>query len=415
MSEGWTPAADAMPDTRALAGVGRAWATRRSVKLVGGPARGMLAAGEPAGKGGLDAVLRCVFEGFKGFKSYTPMGPVPNQLGPHLWAAGARAMQPEKVYQWLDRPLIPRVPLHHVLTHLPLGQPARLFLHLDEPEKRPLGEALDWIKVETNEIAEDLALLASLGLMKLGEPSQKAPSAGAAMIQLNPARSQEKLLVQRLKKDLERLSGFDDWTLLGLSPGMDQATIERGCTRMALRYHGVAQDMGASDEVREVAGLLDQLIARTTERVSQGRARQSEGRKVQVSPDEAKLEPSQVLEEARVHIEHEDWGTAVKMLNWVRQKRPSDQLVQGLLGWAVFNAPDKEKAKRQKVGFELIELAVSLAPEEEELHILMATCDHIQGRDQDALERCMLIAKRGGERADAARALMRQIRGPRRG
>ncbi len=414
MSEGWMPAADSMPDGRALAGVGRAWATRRSVKLVGGAARGMLAAGEPAGRGGLDAVLRCVYEGFKGFKAYTPMGPVPNQLGPHLWAAAGRAMQPEKIYQWLDRPVSPRVPLHHVLEGLPLDQPARLFLHLDEPDKRALGDALDWIKVETNEIAEDLARLAALGLLQLGEPSQKAPSAGAAMIQLTPARSQEKVLIQRLQKDLDRLSAFDDWTLLGLSPGMDVETIERGCARMATRYHGISQDMGASDEVREAAGLLDQLVARAIQRVSDGRARTTEGRKVLVSPDQAKLEPTQVLEQARGHIEQEEWGPAVKMLNWVRQKRPSDSIVQGLLGWAVFNDPDKDEDKRRKVGGEMIEMAVSLAPEVEELHVLMARVDMVLGREQEALERAMTIAKRGGEQADNARALLREIRGPRR-
>ncbi len=415
MSQGWTPAPEALPDALALAGVGRAWATRRSVKLVGGPARGMLAAGEPAGNGGLDAVLRCVFEGFKGFKGYTPMGPVPNQLGPHLWAAAGRAMQPEKIYQWLDRPLMPRVPLHHVLQGLPLGQPARLFLNLDEPDKRALGEALDWIKVETNEIAEDLARLAALGLFKLGESAQKGPSAGAAMIQLTPARSQEKLLVQRLKKDLDRLSSFDDWTLLGLSAGMDPDTIERGCARMAARYHSVSQDMGASDEVRETAGLLDQLVARAIQRVSEGRARVTEGRKVIISPDQAKLEPSEVLDQARALLDREEWGPAVKMLNWLRQKRPSDSVAQGLLGWAVYNDPDMDEDKRRKVGGEMIELAVSLAPEEEELHLLMANVDRLAGREQSAMDRAMTIAKRGGEHAEADRALLRQIRGPRRG
>ena len=254
---------DGVPRAHALAVVTTAWSRRRTGILLGPFAHSVLVRGEPASRAGLEHVVRALYSGVLVFRDQprTEQRGL-DRLAPHLYEAAWRLAQP---LPQTDGLILAEAPGSLAARRLPLTTGTLALLRRLDEGTQDLQLLLAGVHVDRELVARDLRVLLALGLYRVQEGQARAPSeAGSSE---PPPMRREALLVRRLQRDWEAIHSADDWTAVGATPMMDEASITRACTRMRERYLPLIEDPRVPPEGRELADRIHRRVMQAIERI----------------------------------------------------------------------------------------------------------------------------------------------------
>lgn len=413
----WHPAtATIHPD--ALQAIARAWATRqdafvRSRHLNG---RVVLLQGEPRDADDLKSLVQMLYVGdieVRPADSFGGRGRA--SLGSHLWhAAGLRAPHhpvttDDLVATLVDGPTIVGV------GRLPLGQEIRRLLAFRDDPRASLQRLLSEAATRLDVVAGDLSRLLALGALRLrtskGGGSRPRPTRRRAPTKAPPVRKPRPLTERnveqvraRLERELGLITDADDYTVVGVSPGMPAPAVRRACERMTERYAAMMDDERLPGRVRDLAQEIHARVLLAVGRIQDGSAHVGTPG---VSGDPMR-QGHKFLDEGRPEL-------AARCFAKARHDTGSPQAT-AWLGWALFaNAAKSDTVARQK-GRELVELATNTSDFLADPAYLMARIDFQEGnlvRSWNWLEKAMKIEpdhEAGGELLARVRAELNKER-----
>ncbi len=265
------------PNGPALSLLASVWIRRRSGILHGPHAEALVILGRPADTDGLICMVEGLYNDGMVFREGPRLErPGHYSLGPHIYEAGRRLADQSAI--------VARA--HHVLTDAP-GAPAAQRLPL-RPTTRalmmrrratpnvPLSSLLAMFPVDRDTVIEDLSVLLALGLFRFRAGVRPASPRITVPDAMPPPRKRTDLLARRLRRDLDRFDGADDWRIVGVNPMMSDEAISRACSKMLGRYGHLVADASVPNDARDLARILHQrvssAVARIRPRTTQRRA-----------------------------------------------------------------------------------------------------------------------------------------------
>lgn len=405
----WHPT-QAVADAETLQAVARAWAARQSGFLRTATERVVLLSGEPRDEVDLKNLVRILYNGGATLRPADSFGNrPPATLAPHLWHAAGTLAEAHRLDEGaLDATLVDGPTIVGV-GRLPISNELRRLLAFRDDPRATLRRLLAEAATSLDAVADDLARVLALGALRLRRPkgggarprparrrrSRETSDAPRAQTASLGHRKIEQVRA-RLERELGLITDADDWTVVGVSPGMSQAAIERACERMTHRYARMMDDERLPPPVRDLAQEIHARVLLSVGRISEGRAEAS------VASIQDPLEHGKkLLDEGRHEL-------AAKCFAKARQDTGSS-VATAWLGWALYSGARHDDEVAKTKGRELVELATNTSDFLADPAYLMARIDFQEGnlvRSWNWLEKAMKIEpdhKAGG-------ALLIQVR-----
>lgn len=373
---------DLSPKKETFALVLDLWANKRTGLLIGDDGtRAALVDGEPKDQEHLGRLMGLIYsDGAAAFKNAdTPLRRPKAVLAGHLLKAAARVAKPDRVRKAKGAMLIPG-PNAHILSKLPVSEVLREVIAGEG--RVSLEDALK----RDGDLAEDIAVLLVMKVLRLAKPSQRErlPTAERSA-RVDATRTA--LLVRRLEREWATVKEADDYTVLGVSPDTPTSEIGPAADRMRARYSEIAEDLAAHPKARKLAQSIYQKVVAASQRVSDGQAKGAAG--TDELPDE-----KTAFAEGKKHLANGDFSRALKWFALARKHSSNDAGNVGYLGWCVYNDPERPKSKRRAKGRELLELSDFINPHEEGPQFFLAKVEVSEGENDRArsrLERLLAI------------------------
>ncbi|MCP4807829.1 MAG: hypothetical protein GY913_09845 [Proteobacteria bacterium] len=392
----WHPEG-AVADEETLQALARAWALKQSafVRSQRVEGRAVLLNGEPRDPADLELLVRMVYAGAVEVRQADSFGSrVPATLAPHLWhAAGTLAGQHVVDSSSLDATLVDGPTIIGVGL-LPISHELRRLLAFRDNPRATLRHLLVEAATRVEVLGDELSRVIALGALRLrkgtgggtrprpGRPRRKEKPRAVRPTATAPLghRKVEQMRA-RLEREIGLITDADDWTVVGVSPGMPPTAIQRACERMTDRYARMMDDERLPDEVRDLAQEIHARVLLSVGRINEGNASAPP-----LSMTDPMAQGHRFLEEGRPDL-------ATKCFAKARQDT-SSPMASAWLGWAVFaSAGVQDVAARQK-GRELVELATNTSDFLADPAYLMARIDFQEGnlvRSWNWLEKAMKI------------------------
>ena len=388
----WHPAG-AAADLETLQAVARAWAQRQNGFVRTATDRVVLLAGEPRDEADLRSLVRLLYVGGVEIRPADSFGNrAQARLAPHLWfAAGTLADAHAPDDAALDATLVDGPTIVGV-GRLPISNELRRLLAFRDDPRASLRRLLAEAATTLSTVRDDLARVIALGALRLRRsagggtrPRPKRPRRAPESTPRATSRHLNERKIEQVRARLERELGLitdaDDWTVVGVSPGMPRAAIERACERTTTRYARMMEDDRLPPPVRDLALQMHARVLLSVGRISEGRAETSV-----VSMTNPLEQGKKLLDEGRHEL-------AAKCFAKARQDTGSP-VATAWLGWAIYSgAPRTDEAALLR-GRELVELATNTSDFLADPAYLMARIDFQEGnlvRSWNWLEKAMKI------------------------
>ena len=368
---------DGLPQLESLQALARVWMDGRSGKLEIGGEAVILSRGEPIDELHLQRVITGLYRG--GQPSFTPSEvtahQVPNTLGVEIWKAASKLADKTQMRGTAKRSVRPGT-LFRRLSAFPMESETMQLLARVERSTVRVGDTVRLDKPTRMRVLDDLARLRTLGVIQLGEASA-TPTAVTPPPKMRSRRRtadpepspsgrrssrKDPNLAGRLGRELENLQGMDDWTAVGCNPSMKPEAIERQCKRMVDRYGAIIRDRSQSEECRDLAREICDLVEAAAERISSGTATRSS----------AGLSPASAYDDGCRFVDQGRWEEAVKAFGLAKQHEPYAPQHSAWLGYAVYHDPSRDLADRQRKGRKLIEKATQMGVGNGDPHFIQA-------------------------------------------
>jgi len=239
----------------------------------------------------------------------------------------------------------------------------------------------------------------------LSDPSSTVRSAapssvGSGKLAAAIKRREADALVNRLRKEMERLDGVSDWTVLSLAPNSDRDRIDLAGERMIKRYTEAAQDPELPDEGRRDALRLLALVKESLERVSSGRAREA------VDPNAGKSDAQLLHEQGLRAAESNTWDRAVQCFTAASKLDLNSPPTIAWLGWSVYKQASQKDYKDEAL--ELLQVADTFDPEMSDGQFFLAVVEANSDLQEAAHARLGRILEREPEN-ERAQALFNKL------
>lgn len=256
-----------LPNAPALAVAVATWTRKQTGVMLGPVSDTVVLRGEPLTPEGLAQIVRAIYSGSLVFRA-RELGerPTAKLLGPHLYEAGRRLADQGLLLRH-PTALLHDAPGIQAARRLPLHPVTRARLARRPEGGTPIGPLLAGVAVDQAIVFQDLAVLLALGLLQLAIPVVEAPEAPDPDPVAPPRRRARDVLARRLRRDWQRMESLDDWGVLGVTPAMDDAALDRACDRMLLRYSGLVSDANLEPEARDLARLLHRRVGEAAARI----------------------------------------------------------------------------------------------------------------------------------------------------
>ena len=253
------------PNAPALAVVAAVWTRRQSGVLLGPVTDTVMIRGEPHRPEGVGDIVRALYTGTLVFRpGERNERPGIKFLGPHLYEAGRRLSDQAALRRQPDAYLVD-APGAEAARRLPLHPVTRALLARRPATGSPLRALFREVAVDQNRVFEDIAVLVALGLLQLDD--RRTVDLPEVEETPPPPRRARDVLARRLRRDWDRMTGCDDWGVLGVAPTMDDRAIERACDRMLRRYSGLVSDASLQPDARDLARLLHRRVGEAVARI----------------------------------------------------------------------------------------------------------------------------------------------------
>lgn len=278
-SDGLIHPDDAEPRVPALALLTSVWIRRRSGILLGPNGEAMVILGRPLNHQGLIIMVEGLYSEGVVFREGPRLErPGRESLGPHLYEAGRRLADQSSLMARAHL-VLADAPGAHAAMRLPIRPGTRaLMLRRRETPTVPLNTLLAATPVDRDEVIEDLSVMVALGLYRFRDARISSHRRRTGDESMPPPRKRTDVLARRLRRDLSRMDGVDDWTVVGVNPMMGDEAIDRACAKMLRRYGHLVSDASIPPDARDIARILHQRISSAVARIRPQRSSQSEAR-----------------------------------------------------------------------------------------------------------------------------------------
>lgn len=352
------------------------WANQRTgLVLSEEGARAAVVDGEPKNREHLQQLLGLMYDhtplSFKNADS--PLKRPKPVLGAHLLKAAARVARPERVRKAKGAMLVPG-PNASILGKLPVNLALRDVIN--DQARVPVEDALSG----NADLSKDIAVLLVMKVLRLTKPSKRERVPKAERTNRVQA-SRAALLVRRLEREWSTIKEADDYTVLGVSPDTPRHEIRPAAERMEQRYKAIAEEPSTHPKARKLAQRIHQKITAASQRMATGTAKGAPGASDGL-PDE-----KTAFAEGRRQLNAGDYTRAVKWFALARKYNSNDANNVGHLGWAMYNDPERPKAKRHQKGRELLELSDFINPQAEHPQFFLAQVELGEGEANRAKAR----------------------------
>lgn len=195
-------------------------------------------------------------------------------------------------------------------------------------------------------------------------------------------------VLRRLRREWRELEHASPREVLGIPAGVDAATAQVAVSRMLNRYGHLASDPSQSQEIRELAHRLADLISQAGMQL-----RKDETPKERAAPEPSVVPPAALSEEEKLLalgqrlIKAGSWEEADRVLTKANQLSLGDPIILACLGWARIHNPQLDEAERLEEGTEYLILGEQFGPKEVEGLIYLIQALVLQGRNDAALAR----------------------------
>jgi len=206
--------------------------------------------------------------------------------------------------------------------------------------------------------------------------------------------------VNRLRKEMERLDGVSDWTVLSLAPNSDRDRIDMAGERMIKRYTDAAQDLTMPDAGRRDALRLLALVKESLARVSSGRAREA------VDPNAGKSDAQLLHEQGERAADNNNWDRAVQCFTAASKLELNSPPTIAWLGWSVYKQGKQDGYKDEAL--ELLQVADTFDPEMTDGQFFLAVVEANSELQEQAHERLARLLAREPEH-ERAQALFDKL------
>jgi len=244
------------------------WVRRRSGLLHGPHGETLVILGRPTNHDGLIRMVEGMYSGGLVFRDGPRLErPGHASLAPHLYEAGRRVADQSALVSESHRVLID-APGAHASARFPLRPGTRaLLLRRRGVQGVPLAAFLARYPADRPDIIEDLSVLMALGLLRYRRQEGLVTTNATDAEAQPPPRKRTDMLARRLRRDLDRMEGADDWHVLGVKPMMSDAVIERACDKMLGRYGHLVADASIPPIARDLARLLHHRVSNAVARI----------------------------------------------------------------------------------------------------------------------------------------------------
>ena len=257
----------ALPRAPALALLTSVWVRRLSGILHGPNGEALVILGRPTDHEGLIRMVEGLYsEGLVFRQGPRLERPGHASIGPHLYEAGSRLADQAQVVARAHH-VLADAPGAHAAARLPIRPGTRaLMMRRRESPNVPLSTLLARFPVDRDEIIEDLSVMIALGLFRLRGEARVGHTTTRHQSQPPPRRRTD-VLARRLRRDLDRMEGADDWTVVGVTPMMSDRVIDRACAKMLGRYGHLVADASIPNEARDLARILHHRVSSAVARI----------------------------------------------------------------------------------------------------------------------------------------------------
>ena len=385
---------------RPLDVIAEVWSNRRSGWLKVGNRQAPICSGGVLGEQGMELIDLALQTGDNPSPRAWIMGDVSftaeeqSGLSDHLsvglavWRAAVRDGNAAYVDQRLSQVL--RITERTALTRqLPLGAPTVRLLEA-RPRTRSLGEQLEQLTIQSFDVGAEIHALVRLGLIGVQRacarrvqvvPDKRGPAAAVAAARPRDARAAARranarpkmtidakpsggarqvkpttraptrsvsgaddevanmLLMRRLKREVEALSGADDWTVLGVARNSSPDRVSAAGRRMRGRYGALVDDLSRSTEIRHLAKQICERVDVAIKRLDKLR-------------DGDPIE-EEAFRRGRVALGAGRAAEAVRYLTRARDRNLNSARNLAWLGWALHQDP----ASSDDDALEMLQLA----------------------------------------------------------
>lgn len=332
--------------------------------------------GEPVHPQDLQAVLDGLYRGGTPtlVEQQVHASKVPNRLGLEIWKAISRLADKTQM-RGTARNAIEPGPLFRRLSAFPMESETMALLARVESGTVRVGDTVRLDKPTRLAVLDDLARLRLLTVIQIGaadsplKGTRSPPPTPRRERGTRPARPAQRRssgrdgdLVGRLGRELENIESLDDWSAVGCNPSMAPDQIEAQCLRMVGRYSAIIRDRSQSQEVRDLAREIGDIVSAASDRIRSGSAKRDV---TGVNPKTAYDDGVRLAAQGR-------WEEAVKAFGLAQQHEPYAPQHTAWLGYAFYMDPSRDLTERQRKGKKLIEKAVMMGVGNGDPHYVQA-------------------------------------------
>ncbi|MFT5686026.1 MAG: hypothetical protein ACI8RZ_006981 [Myxococcota bacterium] len=335
-------------------------------------------------------------------------------VGMALWSA-ARTRTTEGFYLTRQRRVLKARPNSARAEGLPISDATRQLLS-DRRRELPLRRHLTALKIKPAVVEQDLEVLYLLGLYRFvaGRPRTARPKALQGL--LPPSRSahsnimahkpindqlKNRLMLKRLRREVETLSGADEWTVLGIQPTHDTDLIAQAGERMTARYRDLAADT-TIDEVRQLAETLRLRVEDALQILSILAAVYQ----IYGTPKDPHCREEVAFRKGIVMLERDEASMAMRLFSAACDERMQSPRNLAYLGWSTFR--HKGLAAHGE-SLELLQLSESLDNQATTTQFFLASLEDSTKDLKRAEERLGRLIRRGNASAEV-HTLYRRVR-----
>jgi predicted HicB family RNase H-like nuclease/CheY-like chemotaxis protein len=416
------PAGQAHP--YALETLARVWRQGLSGELVLGRQKVLLCEGGLVNSSHLPILERGLLRGGLQFSpsSVSALGDW-YSVGMALWNA-ARTRTTEDFYVKHQNLVLKARPNSSRTDALPLGEATQQLLS-NQRREQTLRRHLSALKLQPKMVEQDLEVLYLLGLYRFVARTRSPrtqshlqglppPSATRSMISATRSYSSStmgrkgvddqlktRLLLKRLRREVETLSSADEWTVLGIQPTEDINLVTQAGERMASRY----RNMAAETTIEEARTLADTLRVRAEE-AARVLTTLVEVFQTYGTPSDPHCREEVAFRKGLAMLLQDELGMSMRLFSAACDERMQSPRNLAYLGWSTFR--HKGEAAREEA-LELLQLSESLNNSAATTQLFLASIEDSAGEQDRAEERLGRLIRRGNA-SDEVHALYRKVR-----